>query len=515
MWPETPDPLIGHTLADRYRLEAPIGSGGMGTVYRAEHVLIKKPVAIKVLSAAHSGSRKEVERFLNEARAASRIRHEHVVDITDFGITEDGMVFLVMEYLEGEDLAATSDREGRLPWRRAAAIVLQIAAALEAAHAQGVVHRDMKPENCFRIRRGDDPDFIKVLDFGIAKVLDDGDVERPSSAGSGLLGTPEYVAPELIQGLKPDARVDIYAVGVMFYDLIVGAPPFAGESFMSTLTAHLTQPPRPPSEVVPTAAIPRAIDAVVLRALAKDRDLRYPTIAEFAADLRAAIAAVDAPPPPAPASSRGIYPRLVLGLVAALLLVFSAVLLYVFKGAGMDGHVTAGPSEADAATGALASASLPAARPAEVNLPAAPEAEAEAPPAAEAVEAVEDAAETDEEAADEGLTAGETEEVEAAEAPARGRGAAGDKRPRRTAQEFAAAMAKVAPRVKLECSRYALRKMEVTVQVVVAADGAVRRAEPVGSQAGSSLGNCVARVAQTARLRPARARSTHRHTFTM
>src|SRR5690606_4390576 len=133
------------------------------------------------------------------------------------------------------------------------------------------------------------------------------------------------VAPELIHGLLPDARVDIYAVGVMFYDLIVGAPPFAGESFMSTLTAHLTQPPRPPSEAAPGAAIPPEIDAVILRALAKDRDLRYPTITAFAADLRAAIAAVDKPPPPA---RREVDRRAALAVAAALLLVIAAVLLF-------------------------------------------------------------------------------------------------------------------------------------------------------------------------------------------
>ncbi|MBZ5713445.1 serine/threonine-protein kinase [Nannocystis pusilla] len=529
MWPEAPDPLLGHTLADRYRLEKVIGHGGMGTVYRAEHVVIRKPVAVKVLDAAHSERRVEVQRFLNEARAASKIRHEHVVDITDFGSTDDGLVFLVMEYLEGEDLAATSDREGSLPWRRAAAIVLQIAAALEAAHAQGIIHRDMKPENCFRIRRGNDPDFIKVLDFGIAKVLEDSEVERPSSAGSGLLGTPEYLAPELIRGLKPDARVDIYAVGVMLYDLLVGKLPFAGESFMSTLTAHLMELPTPPSQARPAAEIPAALDAVVLRALAKDRDLRYDTIGEFAAALRAAIAEADvvvAPPPtppplppPLPEPPR-TSPRWIAAGVVALLVLFSAVLWTMAKRFYTTGQVAPAPAAATVVAPIAAAAPVLAAPVAATKVEAPVEvakvevAKAEAPPvaappvAAPPVEPPPVEPPTDEAPADE------------APEPATVRGPATPKGPRNgpaplTADEFAAGMAKLGARVKLECSRYALRKMAVTVQVVVGADGSVKSAEPTGSQAGSTLGNCVARVAKTALLRPSRAKSSHRHTFTM
>ncbi|MFZ6181991.1 serine/threonine-protein kinase [Nannocystis pusilla] len=535
MWPaDGPDPLLGHTLADRYKLERVIGHGGMGTVYRAEHVVIRKPVAVKVLDAAHSERRTEVDRFLNEARAASKIRHEHVVDITDFGSTSDGLVFLVMEYLEGEDLSSTSAREGALPWRRAAAIVLQIAAALEAAHAQGIIHRDMKPENCFRIRRGNDPDFMKVLDFGIAKVLEDSDVERPSSAASGLLGTPEYVAPELIRGLKPDARVDIYAVGVMFYDLLVGKLPFAGESFMSTLTAHLMQVPQPPSQAKPDAQIPEAVDTVVLRALAKDRDQRYDTIGEFAAALRAAIAEADAalvppplpaPPPPEPEPA-GIRPRVALAAGAAILLVFSAVLWTMAKRFYTKEQVTPPAAPVIAAAPAVAPAAAAineapklatppvvainepppvAAPPPEPVKPPEPPVEAPPEPAVEAAGETTSAAEADT------STEAEPEPAVRSAAP---------KSPKSgpaalTAGEFATAMNKIGARVKLECSRFSLRKMEVTVQVVVGPDGAVKSAAPTGSQEGSTLGNCVARVVKTALLRPTRAKSTHRHTFTM
>jgi serine/threonine protein kinase len=291
---DSPEDLIGHTLNNRYKILSLLGSGGMGTVYLAEHVLINKQVAIKVLSPAHSKKPDEVERFLREARAASRIRQENVVDITDFGYTSGGLAFLVMEYLEGEDLATTSTREGALPWRRAVRITKQICAALEAAHTGGIIHRDMKPENVFRIRRGADPDFIKVLDFGIAKIIDENyEPSLPSSTNSGLLGTPEYVAPELIRGLPPDARVDIYAVGVILYRLLTGRVPFSGDSFMATLTQHLMEPPRPLRQVAPHMDIPEALEAIVLRTLNKEPDQRYPAIGE----LSRVISAVDAAHP--------------------------------------------------------------------------------------------------------------------------------------------------------------------------------------------------------------------------
>nr|WP_276604135.1 serine/threonine-protein kinase [Nannocystis pusilla] len=403
---------------------------------------------------------------------------------------------------------------------------------MEAAHAQGIIHRDMKPENCFRIRRGNDPDFMKVLDFGIAKVLEDSDVERPSSAASGLLGTPEYVAPELIRGLKPDARVDIYAVGVMFYDLLVGKLPFAGESFMSTLTAHLMQVPPPPSQAKPDAQIPEAVDTVVLRALAKDRDQRYDTIGEFAAALRAAIAEADAalvppplplPPPPEPEPA-GIRPRVALAAGAAILLVFSAVLWTMAKRFYTKEQVT--PPAATAPVIAAAPAVAPA-QPAINEAPklATPPVVAidEPPPVAapppEPVKSPEPPVEAPVEAAGETTSAAEADTSTEAEPEPAVRSAA-PKSPKSgpaalTAGEFASAMSKIGARVKLECSRFSLRKMEVTVQVVVGPDGAVKSAAPTGSQEGSTLGNCVARVVKTALLRPTRAKSTHRHTFTM
>ena len=499
------DRMVGRTLADRYRIERPIGSGGMGTVFLAEHVLIHKPVAIKVLSPVHSRKRAEVERFLREAQTASRIRHEHIVDITDFGNTREGLAFLVMEYLEGEDLATTSEREGPMPWRRAVKIILQIAAALEAAHAQGVIHRDMKPENCFRIRRGNDPDFIKVLDFGIAKIIDEvHDESEPSSSNSGLLGTPEYVAPELVRGLKADARVDIYAVGVIFYALLAGKLPFERDTFMATLTAHLMEEPPPPTQIAPKAQIPAAIEQIVLKALVKDRDQRYQTITEFITAVNEAAAAIEGPA--VQPSGGGMQPRVVLGVVVALILIFAAVLWFVVE----------------RLRGADATTEPPAVARAEPSKPVEPEKRVEAkaeptkvepPPETKVeptkVEPVAPASPPETQPPDD---AGPSEPVKAA--PSK-KAVARDLLAALSPGEFAGKMLALSSSVRAECSKYALKKMAVTVQVVVAADGKVKSATPTGSQAGSTLGNCVAKVVKTAKFGKTRAKSTHTHTFTM
>jgi serine/threonine-protein kinase len=502
--PNAPEKLVGKTLADRYRLTRPIGSGGMGTVFLGEHVLIHKPIAVKVLSPDYSSKTEEVERFLQEARAASRIRQENVVDITDFGISREGHVFLVMEYLEGEDLATTSEREGALPWRRAVRMISQIAEALAAAHAQGVIHRDMKPENCFRIRRGGDPDFIKVLDFGIAKIIEeDYDYEQPSSTGSGLLGTPEYVAPELVRGIRPDHRVDIYAVGVIFYRLLTGKLPIQGDSFMATLTAHLMQPPKPPSQVAPEAQIPAPIEAVVMHALEKEQDRRHPTIAEFIRELNGAVAAIDGPA--AQEKRRGVHPQVVLGVVVALLLSFAAVLWVVVQRLGSQDQPPT-----------IAAAEPPTPAPA----PIAPAPVQAQPPPTEPVK-VEPAKTEPAEPTKAEAPALPTDDATPDEPPEPEVGKPSKKTAPRTAGdvlspgEFAAKMLPLSGKVRSECSQYALRKMSVTIEAVVAADGKVKSVAPTGSQAGSTLGNCVAKVVKATRFRKSRAKSSHTHTFTM
>ncbi|MFV8756092.1 serine/threonine protein kinase [Nannocystaceae bacterium ST9] len=277
--------LTGQTLLGRYEIIKKLGEGGMGTVYLGEHKTIKKKLAIKVLSQEFAHKKDLKDRFLQEARAASMISQENVVEINDFGDTPDGSSFFVMEFLAGEDLSDTVKKQGKLPWVRVKAIMLQICRALGAAHEAGIIHRDMKPENCYRITRGKNEDFIKVLDFGIAKVTteEEGGKEGKGLTKTGMIfGTPEYMSPEQAQGSKPDHRVDVYAVGVIMYELLTGKVPFHADTFMGILTKHMFEVPQAPSAVAPDADIPVEVEAIILKALQKDRDLRFQNMAEMA-----------------------------------------------------------------------------------------------------------------------------------------------------------------------------------------------------------------------------------------
>ena len=279
--------LVGSVLADRYRVLKKLGEGGMGSVYLAEHTTINKKLAIKVLSPEYSHKQDLVDRFLQEARAASMIEQENVVEITDFGSTPNGSVFFVMEYLAGEDLSATIEKVGPMPWERVKPIMLQICAALEAAHAAGIVHRDMKPENCFRVGRRGNDDFIKVLDFGIAKVTsDDNEGGRGLTRTGMIFGTPEYMSPEQAKGERVDHRVDVYALGVILYELLTGRVPFTADTFMGILTQHMFEAPPAPSTIVPQAGISPEVEAIILKALQKDREYRFQSMAEMAEAIR-------------------------------------------------------------------------------------------------------------------------------------------------------------------------------------------------------------------------------------
>ncbi len=284
----SPESLVGTVLADRYRLLKLIGEGGMGSVYLAEHITIGRKMAIKVLAPEYCDSPDVVARFLQEARTASMLHHEHIVDITDFGNTKQGLAFLTMEYLEGEDLATMLAREGRQPWTRVRRMMLQICQALDAAHEKGIVHRDMKPDNCFRIKRGGNHDFIKLLDFGIAKVIVDGqnpsraDKPKMATEAGTLLGTPEYMAPEIARDQKADARVDVYSLGIVMYELLTGSVPFKGQTFMATVAMQMVDAPQPPRKRAPDADIPEVIEQVVMKALEKDPVDRFQSVRELA-----------------------------------------------------------------------------------------------------------------------------------------------------------------------------------------------------------------------------------------
>jgi serine/threonine protein kinase len=276
----------GTILAGRYRIDALIGEGGMGDVYRAQHLTIDKPVAIKVLAPEQVRRSRIVSRFLQEARAASRIRHDNVVDITDFG-DSDGLVFFVMEFLDGEDLSRLLKREGRLPWARARGIILQILDALAAAHRAGIVHRDIKPHNCVMTQREGRVDFVKLIDFGIAKLRDAGGSGEQLTRTGAIVGTAEYMSPEQGSGTELDGRSDLYSVGVILYRMLTGEVPFAGGNPMAVLYQHIHGVLRPPSVACPDAAIGPELDALVTKALAKDREGRFVDAEDFAAAVRA------------------------------------------------------------------------------------------------------------------------------------------------------------------------------------------------------------------------------------
>ncbi|HWB77684.1 MAG TPA: serine/threonine-protein kinase [Nannocystaceae bacterium] len=280
--------LEGTELLARYEVEAEIGHGGMATVYRGRHKTIDKPVAIKVLDGAIEGLPDAVERFLQEARVTSRVIHENVVEVNDFGVTADGVVFSVMELLQGETLGDLVDAEGPLPPARACAIMLQICSALQAAHTHGIIHRDLKPDNCFRTPRTSNPDFIKVLDFGIARITPEAShtvraAARARTEVGCIVGTPDYMAPEQARAEPFDHRVDVYAAGGLFFELLTGRKPYEGSCAAEQLAAHLHSPVPDPGALVP--ALCPALRDVVRKAMAKDADDRHPSMAALAQDI--------------------------------------------------------------------------------------------------------------------------------------------------------------------------------------------------------------------------------------
>ncbi len=274
----------GEVIHERYRLLRMLGKGGMGTVYIAQHVALAKTFAVKLLNPRYASRADIAERFLQEAKAVSMIDHENVVGVTDFG-TADGSAFLVMEHLRGESLAALYKREAPLPWARVRHIMVQLCRALTAAHEVGVVHRDIKPDNILRTQKHDDLDFIKVLDFGLAKLQTGGGL-RLTRTGM-VLGTPEYMSPEQARGAPTDHRTDIYAAGIVMYVLLCGRPPFKAKNFAGMRNQHLLVAPEPPSVYTTEAGITDEMDAVVLRALAKEPSNRFESMAAMQAAIEA------------------------------------------------------------------------------------------------------------------------------------------------------------------------------------------------------------------------------------
>jgi len=283
-----PDPYIGKTIDGRYLVEAILGEGGMGVVYSGRHKVIDKRVAIKVLRGEMARNKEITERFLQEAKAASSIGNPHIIDISDFGTLPDGSTYFVMEFLGGKSLTDVIAAVRPMPLPRLISIAKQIAAGLSAAHAAGIVHRDLKPDNVIILDRSapgstsGGKDFVKILDFGIAKV--GGEASRLTQAGS-IFGTPHYMSPEQAAGTQVDRRTDIYALGIILYEMASGKVPFDADNFMGILTQHMYKAAVPILALVPTPEIPPGLDAIIQKCLSKKVDGRFASMDELIVDL--------------------------------------------------------------------------------------------------------------------------------------------------------------------------------------------------------------------------------------
>ena len=276
----------GEILAGKFRVERVLGQGGMGVVVAAYHLQLDEKVALKFLLPEALGNAEAVARFVREARAAVKIKSEHVARVSDVGTLESGAPYIVMEYLDGEDLSAWLKQRGPLPVEQAIEFVLQASMAIAEAHSLGIVHRDLKPANLFCVRRADGQLSVKVLDFGISKLIDGARASEPPGMSvltkpAVAMGSPHYMSPEQVQNAKDvDARTDLWALGVILFELLTGKPPFEGEGFGELAVKIVIQPPVALRGYRPD--VPPALEAVVLRCMEKDRARRYPNIAELA-----------------------------------------------------------------------------------------------------------------------------------------------------------------------------------------------------------------------------------------
>jgi len=292
--PSSPgDPLIGRTIAGAYVIQELVGVGGMGRVYRGVQTTLGRTVAVKVIHPNLLSDEQTVARFYNEAKAASRLNHPDSVGVIDFGRSEDGILYLVMEFLSGKDLATVNAEEGPLPFKRIVKILRRVASALGEAHALGVVHRDLKPENVIvqRSRRGDDT--VKVVDFGLATITGP---QKTSITTPGLVcGTPDYMSPEQGRGDPLDGRTDLYSMGVLLFELLTDRLPFVDDTPTKVVMRHINDPIPDPRKVAPARGVPDRLAEIAMRALAKRAEDRFQTADELDEALRAAELALESP----------------------------------------------------------------------------------------------------------------------------------------------------------------------------------------------------------------------------
>jgi serine/threonine protein kinase len=282
--PQAPDPMLGQTLGNKYKVVRLLGEGGMGAVYEGEQTLgtTKRKVAVKTLHPHLSRDVKIKQRFEREVGTIAELEHPNTIQVYDFGVTEDGILYIVMEFLQGKSLADYIEKEGAMMPDRVAYIMDQVCGSLEEAHGRGIVHRDLKPDNVVLVERAGKKDFVKVLDFGIAKRSKEEDKNEQKLTQQGMvLGTPPYMSPEQFTGRPIDARSDIYSLAVMSYEMLTGKLPFQADTAWEWATQHMTQPPIPIESMAEGMRAPESMRAAIRRALEKSPDARFQTVKEF------------------------------------------------------------------------------------------------------------------------------------------------------------------------------------------------------------------------------------------
>jgi serine/threonine-protein kinase len=283
--PMSQDPMIGSRLFGDYQVRKKLGEGGMGAVYLAEHMTIQQRLAIKVLHAQDAQQTELVQRFNREAQTISQLTNPNIIRVFVFGRTPDGMLFLAMEFVDGQPLRSLLERRGTLPVPMAIDIMRQSLHALAEAHELGIVHRDLKPDNIMITKFRNVENFVKILDFGIAKVKDPGQNQAKLTQAGVVYGTPEYLSPEQAMAKELDGRSDLYSMGIILYELMTGSVPFRGGTAVTILTAHVYDEPEPPSRRAPHLKIHPRMERIIMKALQKDPNLRYQTAMAFLEDL--------------------------------------------------------------------------------------------------------------------------------------------------------------------------------------------------------------------------------------